>query len=120
MVYGFIQQFSGKLQIISELGHGTYISLLLPSGKEPSELPQKVDENLTTAGNGEVILIVEDQEDLMQVFRGDCRSGIYRQISRKRRAGNSIPCVRHTRRSAVDGRGYAWGGRWVSIGATRT
>jgi PAS domain S-box-containing protein len=66
MLYGFIKQSGGYVFIDSVLGEGTAINILLPrSSKDKSahfsdeELPEELP-----LGNGELILVVEDEADL--------------------------------------------------------
>ncbi len=64
-VYGFVKQSGGHVKIYSEIGHGTILKLYLPRhfGEEDrravpapeAELPQ---------GRGEIILVVEDEEQV--------------------------------------------------------
>ena len=63
MVYGFAKSSGGHASIYSEVGVGTTINLYLPkdtSGEDGSVIsPAVVAED---AGNGEIILVVEDDE----------------------------------------------------------
>jgi len=69
MVYGFVMQSGGDVEVESEVGTGTTITLFLPRDKtakniddhdiiEPLELP---------LGSGETILLVEDEPDIREV-----------------------------------------------------
>lgn len=66
MVYGFINQTGGQVQIDSVEGRGTRIDLYLPCHFESSHRPQATDEDGTTprAGQGERVLVVEDEPDV--------------------------------------------------------
>lgn len=60
MVYGFVRQSHGHVQIYSEVGEGTTVKILLPrveAEEEAGERPAAV-----RRGANEVILIVEDEE----------------------------------------------------------
>jgi PAS domain S-box-containing protein len=64
-VYGFIRQSQGHVTIYSEPGQGTSVKLYLPRvmqvpGAERAELPAAA----ATAGRGELILVVEDEENV--------------------------------------------------------
>nr|WP_137806146.1 ATP-binding protein [Pseudomonas sp. G(2018)] len=61
MIYGFSKQSHGHVAIQSEVGKGTTVSLYLPrfGGEVPRDLPVESPHPLF-AGNGETVLIVED------------------------------------------------------------
>lgn len=65
MVYGFVKQSHGHIQLSSDYGVGTTVKLFLPrvgDGELPEiELPAKVEQG---AGSGERILVVEDNDDV--------------------------------------------------------
>jgi len=64
-VYGFARQSGGFAEIESEVGRGTTVKLFLPrTHADPAraERETKADENLR--GNGQLILVVEDDEDV--------------------------------------------------------
>ncbi len=65
MVYGFAKQSGGHVRIYSEPGHGTTVKLYLPRAHrdraaEPAAPPPAAAES----GNGETVLIVEDDADV--------------------------------------------------------
>jgi len=63
MVYGFAKQTGGHVKIYSELGHGTIVRLYLPRAVAVAAVPAMppvVAED--TAGRGESVLVVEDDE----------------------------------------------------------
>jgi PAS domain S-box-containing protein len=64
MVYGFVKQSGGHLKIYSEIGHGTTVSLFLPRAEAGSEdvKPLRSTNTIPIAIDGEVILVVEDDE----------------------------------------------------------
>jgi PAS domain S-box-containing protein len=64
MIYGFVKQSGGHVQIESELGHGTTIKLLLPSA---STIPPRAAIEARAAaeapmGDGEIVLVIEDDD----------------------------------------------------------
>ncbi len=73
MVYGFVKQSGGHLQIESKLGYGTRIDLYLPAtdGGERSTVAADVD--LPTLGD-ETILVVEDEADVATIVSSFLRS----------------------------------------------
>jgi PAS domain S-box-containing protein len=60
MVYGFIKQAKGYVQIESEPGRGSRVCLYLPVHYGEAVTPQSEDEQLAN-GAGETILVVEDE-----------------------------------------------------------
>ena len=66
MVYGFMQQSGGHVQIESEVGHGTTVRLFFPRAAKTdlhtvAQSPRP-DIPIEAVGNGEVILVCEDDE----------------------------------------------------------
>ena len=80
MVYGFIKQSSGHINIYSEPGHGTTVKLYLP--RAPDGAHAEIEEAETSAppdGN-ERILVVED-DDLVREFVSELLGSLgYRTI----------------------------------------
>ena len=64
-VYGFIKQSGGHVKIYSEIGQGTTVKLYLPRhyGAEAVD-DQSVEVNELPRGNGEQVLVVEDDPDV--------------------------------------------------------
>jgi PAS domain S-box-containing protein len=67
-VYGVVTQAGGSIEIYSELGLGTTITVLLPTTDEAAEphLPSAAAPD-DQRGHGETILVVEDEESLRQL-----------------------------------------------------
>src|SRR5690348_7995459 len=61
MVYGFVKQSGGHVGIYSELGHGTVVTLYLRQAQGSAEPAAAIDAG-DTAGRGEQILLVEDDD----------------------------------------------------------
>ena len=63
MIYGFVRQSNGSVQITSEVGKGTTIEMCLPQyhgSLEPdANAPQETDD--TRSDSNEVVLVVEDE-----------------------------------------------------------
>ncbi len=68
MVYGFVKQSGGSVDIYSELNEGTTVKIYLPRahGKVIEETLPAVTPDLAS-GSGETILVVEDNPDLGNV-----------------------------------------------------
>jgi PAS domain S-box-containing protein len=64
LVYGFVKQSGGHIKIYSELGQGTTVKIYLPRfyGPEASTTGVRQPAAVKPAGEGQVILLVEDEE----------------------------------------------------------
>jgi PAS domain S-box-containing protein len=64
MVYGFVKQSGGHVNIYSEVGHGTSIRLYLPkaAGPGPVEVEAPAPAASVQRAGGETVLIVEDDK----------------------------------------------------------
>jgi two-component system, cell cycle sensor histidine kinase and response regulator CckA len=80
-VYGIVAQAGGHVQISSELGTGTTVTILLPASglpasglpasglPAPGQAPEQEPEQEPGRGAGETVLIVEDEPALREVIR---------------------------------------------------
>jgi PAS domain S-box-containing protein len=67
MVYGFVKQSSGHIQIYSEPGHGTSVHLYLPAAEQAALLvSDTVASQVATPARG-TVLVVDDEVDLLEV-----------------------------------------------------
>jgi PAS domain S-box-containing protein len=66
MIYGFAQQSGGHARIYSEIGIGTTIKLYLPGGTatEKDGLPQTDAAISLPRGDGETVLVIEDDDSV--------------------------------------------------------
>lgn len=64
MVYGFVEQSGGELRIYSELGRGTTMRMLLPRGNSENEREEPVLREAPIRGEGQTILLAEDEPHL--------------------------------------------------------
>ena len=64
MVYGFVAQSSGDVEISSELGQGTTVSLFLPRAHGETSVSSQSATTSLVIGHSETILIVEDETEL--------------------------------------------------------
>jgi two-component system, NtrC family, sensor kinase len=61
-VYGFVRQSGGHIQIYSEIGIGTTVKMYLPRSFAPGADDSRSGSSEILQGNGESILIVEDDD----------------------------------------------------------
>lgn len=63
-VHGIVKQHNGEITVDSELDHGTTFTLYFPAAQEAAVLiPESISESTLLTGNGEMIMIVEDNAD---------------------------------------------------------
>jgi CheY-like chemotaxis protein len=67
MVYGFIKQSGGHINVYSEVGVGTTISLYLPRDGEDAAQDVAPSPEPSLRGGNEVVLVVEDNAALRRV-----------------------------------------------------
>ncbi|MEH3122134.1 MAG: PAS domain-containing protein [Sphingomonas phyllosphaerae] len=63
MVYGFVKQSGGHVNIYSEPGHGSTIRLYLPRAMESEDIEVVLDNGPITGGT-ETVLVVEDDDEV--------------------------------------------------------
>lgn len=64
MVYGFVKQSGGHVQIYSEVGHGTTVKLYLPRSLKAEETVMVPSHTTMALGGSETILVAEDDHQL--------------------------------------------------------
>ena len=67
MVYGFVKQSGGHVQIYSEVGHGTTVRIYLPIRDEDGRVAAGRPAPAAGAASGETILVVEDDQRVRRV-----------------------------------------------------
>jgi PAS domain S-box-containing protein len=77
-VYGVVTELGGKIDIASELGRGTTVRIQLPEAAAP---PDEVEvEAKREAGQGETVLVVEDEEHVRGLVRRILERAGYRVL----------------------------------------
>ncbi len=66
-VYGIVSQARGRVQIYSELGHGTTVAVMLPSTEEAPSAASAAQEQDRSIDGADTVLIVEDEAPLREV-----------------------------------------------------
>jgi PAS domain S-box-containing protein len=74
MVYGFVVQSGGHLNIDSKLGYGTCVELYLPVIASTAEIQEARPPASPSARGNETILVVEDDEDVRRAALAFLRS----------------------------------------------
>ncbi len=67
MVYGFVRQTGGYVDVESALGMGTTVALYLPKAKQKPDAEAEAVQTQTIPGGSERVLVVEDNEDVLEV-----------------------------------------------------
>ncbi|MFZ0545549.1 MAG: ATP-binding protein, partial [Candidatus Promineifilaceae bacterium] len=63
-VYGIVKQHDGHINVTSQVNKGTTFTVLLPRFTLPQTIPMKESPDTVIEGNGETVLLVEDEEAL--------------------------------------------------------
>ena len=66
-VYGLAHRSGGTVQIASEIGHGTKVTIYLPRSEAPIAAPSPEDSSRYMAADPRTILVVEDNTDVKNV-----------------------------------------------------
>ena len=66
-VYGLAHRSGGTVQIASEIGHGTKVTIYLPRSEAPIAAPSPEDSSRYMAADPRTILVVEDNKDVKNV-----------------------------------------------------
>ena len=62
MVYGFVKQSNGHIQVYSEVGHGTTVKIYLPRSRQAEDVAEVAPPPGATVDTRRTILVVEDEE----------------------------------------------------------
>lgn len=76
MAYGFVRESGGFLHVYSEPGQGTVFRMYLPQAQARNNLAPFPEDDGIESGNGEVVMVVDDDERLRQMAQAMlCRLG---------------------------------------------
>ena len=88
-VYGFMKQSGGHVKIYSEIGEGTTISLYLPRHDSAEAVVADDEPAGSSRGNGETILVVEDDDGVRQ-YASEILRDLNYQIIEARDAASAL------------------------------
>ncbi|WP_226574584.1 PAS domain-containing hybrid sensor histidine kinase/response regulator [Acuticoccus sediminis] len=82
MVYGFVKQSKGHVEIDSALGRGTTVTLYLPRADQEEHAgdPSRAEMPAAARGKGEMILVVEDDARVRRIATTRLRELGYRTV----------------------------------------
>jgi PAS domain S-box-containing protein len=80
MVYGFVKQSNGHIQIYSELGQGTTVKIYLPRSRQAEQTTLLMLEPTPAPEPGQTILVVEDEEAVREAAMAMIEELGYRRI----------------------------------------
>jgi signal transduction histidine kinase/CheY-like chemotaxis protein len=81
MVYGFVKQSGGLVRVESQVGRGTTIKLYFPEARDARPTSVEHEPAQLAPGNGETILLVEDEPALLALAKRLLEELGYRVVS---------------------------------------
>lgn len=81
MVYGFVRQSDGQVRVDSQVGAGTSICLYLPRYAGVVEAAANVEAVPIESGQGETVLLIEDEHGLRDIIEEVLRDAGYRVLT---------------------------------------
>ncbi|WP_292043951.1 hybrid sensor histidine kinase/response regulator [Massilia sp. UBA6681] len=81
MVYGFVRQSGGQVRVRSEPGHGTSMCLYVPRYCGAAQAEAKADVPPPSSGQGETIVLIEDEHALRAIVEEVLREAGYRVLT---------------------------------------
>jgi len=80
-VIGIVKSHGGFIQVYSEVGRGTGFNVFLPANASELATPSAPDAAPLPRANGELLLIVDDEESILQVARAILENHGYRVLT---------------------------------------
>jgi len=81
MVYGFVKQSGGHVTITSNIGQGTIVTLYLAQTEENARLNEARHDTSVPQGQGETVLVVEDDNDVRDLVENMLTRLNYKAVS---------------------------------------
>ena len=69
IVYGIVRQSGGEIMVYSEPEHGTTFKIYLPAIVDATEAVEQPSEIIAPTAGGEIVLLVEDEEQVRRLTR---------------------------------------------------
>ncbi|HEX3034506.1 MAG TPA: ATP-binding protein, partial [Thermodesulfobacteriota bacterium] len=82
-VYGLVKQHNGFIDVVSEVGKGTTFTIYLPLMAERKPVPTGADNEDIIYGQGEIILLVEDEPTVLETNKAMLESLGYQVLTAK-------------------------------------
>ncbi len=89
-VYSIVRSHGGFVNVYSEVGYGTTFTLFLPASSEKIAVRSSAELEAFCRGNGEMVLVVDDEEFILETTRDTLESLGYRVLT----ACNGIDALR--------------------------
>jgi CheY-like chemotaxis protein len=80
-LHGFVRQSGGFVTLYSEVGHGTTVNVFLPRVESSGVRPSITRRRAPIRGDGQTILVVEDDADVRRVDREQLEALSYRVVT---------------------------------------
>lgn len=80
-IYGIVRQHNGLVHVYSEKGRGTRFHIYLPVREAGADEAQGISENELTLGQGETLLLAEDQEQVRDFLKEWLERAGYRVLT---------------------------------------
>lgn len=81
-VIGIVKSHGGFVNVYSEVGKGTKFSIFLPAGDAAAAVPRRLSDT-RTKGNGELILVVDDESVIRDIAKQTLEHYGYRVLTAK-------------------------------------
>jgi CheY-like chemotaxis protein len=98
-VYGLVKQHNGFIDVMSEVGKGTTFTIYLPLMSEEKIVPVKAEDEEIFYGQGEVILLVEDEPMVLETSKAMLESLGYQVLAA--RNGQEALKIYHKHRQEI-------------------